>query len=253
MKPSVESVKKQLFDIWTEAGVGDHEWVPLVPHALKEGCVLFVGMNPSFSKRGWKQVVEKGGGPHANPFAELAWGNRDSLDVRKWTEIEENSLKTHSYFRVFNAFGNATGCSWDHIDLFQYRHTNQREAEGRLLESTDPLKLTPFGDRQLAVSLSLIEQCQPRAIVVVNALGSRIMREARHPVFDSESGCHWLSINGPKVPVFFSSMLTGQRALDVFSRLRLFWHVSQVLDMPFPAEAWDNLGSAEPADGAAGE
>ena len=43
-------------------------------------------------------------------------------------------------------------------------------------------------------------------------------------------GCHIGNIDGRSVPIFLVSMLSGQRALDVYSYQRLKWHIKRVLN-----------------------
>ena len=48
-------------------------------------------------------------------------------------------------------------------------------------------------------------------------------------IFDDKIGTYKITLNEKSVPVFFSSMLTGQRALDKGSFERLKWHVKNVI------------------------
>jgi hypothetical protein len=90
--------------------------------------------------------------------------------------------------------------------------------------------LKPFGQKQLEISLRMIEEAKPICIVVANALASDIYLKNRNPRFMPSRGCNEADIDGRSVPLFFSSMLTGQRALDRHSRKRLVWHVGRELD-----------------------
>jgi hypothetical protein len=90
--------------------------------------------------------------------------------------------------------------------------------------------LKPFGQKQLEISLRMIEEAKPICIVVANALASDIYLKNRNPRFMPSRGCYEADIDGRSVPLFFSSMLTGQRALDRHSRKRLVWHVGRELD-----------------------
>jgi hypothetical protein len=98
----------------------------------------------------------------------------------------------------------------------------------RILEKGE---LNQFGLDQLPIFRDALKAIVPRAIVVTNAFGSEIVRKhfADDLVWDEERGHHWFSGGDKKVPIFFSSMLSGQRALDRWSYERLVWHIKQSL------------------------
>jgi hypothetical protein len=48
-------------------------------------------------------------------------------------------------------------------------------------------------------------------------------------VWYEERGFHWLTKSGKRIPVFFLSMLSGQRSLDRWSYERLIWHIKQAV------------------------
>lgn len=85
---------------------------------------------------------------------------------------------------------------WIHLDLFYVRETNQKNME-RLCEDTMG---SEFVWVQFAITKDIIEQAKPCMLVVNNSF-----------------------LEG--TPVFFSSMLTRQRALDLGSLERLEWHI----------------------------
>ncbi len=67
----------------------------------------------------------------------------------------------------------------------------------------------------------------PKIIVVANALTSDIMNNTKFFKINKENfnsnGYHVITINNREIPIFFTSMLTQQRALDKYSRERLIW------------------------------
>ena len=74
----------------------------------------------------------------------------------------------------------------------------------------------------------------PRVIVVFNALASKIIQEKQNigkNNWNDEKGYDEIVIKGNKVPIFFSGMLTGQRALDDGSYKRLEWHIRRSLNI----------------------
>lgn len=129
---------------------------------------------------------------------------------------------------------------WTHLDLLVFRETKQSFITAKLLR--DPTG-TQFVKNQLEVSKSLLKHYNPKVIVVSNALArSFLKREAR--IYELESfgfNFEFSSDLGTDViiddnimegtPVFFTSMLSGQRALDTGSRQRLEWHIARVLQV----------------------
>ncbi|MEY3784343.1 MAG: hypothetical protein RLZZ230_665 [Candidatus Parcubacteria bacterium] len=67
--------------------------------------------------------------------------------------------------------------------------------------------------------------------VVSNAFGSQVVRDylKEDLVWDKKKGFHCYTGMEKKVPVFFTSMLSGQRALDRWSYERLVWHIKQAV------------------------
>lgn len=96
--------------------------------------------------------------------------------------------------------------------------------------------------QQLMVSKELIEHIKPKAIVVSNTLARRFLGKEMNEektlgvwmgyefVFDKNIGTDVIQNGALRgTPVFFSSMLSGQRALDNGSKERLIWHLNKVL------------------------
>lgn len=95
------------------------------------------------------------------------------------------------------------------------------------------LELTEFGNEQFKRFEQMLALAKPKAVVVINALASRLYKKRRPLQFDSARGHYLDNIGERGVPVFLSGMLTGGRALDVFSRERLYWHIAQALGKPW--------------------
>ena len=85
---------------------------------------------------------------------------------------------------------------------------------------------------QLQITKQILEKAKPKVIVVSNTLARKLFTEnlSLNCVFDNEIGTHRINEGLLKgTPVFFTSMLTGQRALDNGSFERLQWHIDCVL------------------------
>ena len=176
----------------------------MAPKYLHPGSLLFVGINPSYSK------ADEG----------LSY-----YDPRE---------SQHPYYRPFKIFAQEVGePSWTHFDMLFHRETAQAAIE--------PLLKQPNGRdfvwEQLQLSQQLLMYAQPKVIVVCNTKAREFLGLDK----DHGSGKKaWLDLNFEwdeslgtfryqGVPTFFSGMLSGQRALDKGSHRRLIWHVRNAL------------------------
>lgn len=172
---------------------------------LQIGGVLFLGMNPSF--------------PHGEK-------NQTGNFFYDW----EGS---NDYFKAFSTFceltfGRLFPC---HHDVFFTRHTDQKT----LLQIKSSNSYKEFFDEQLNISKEIIRRTDPRLIVVLNAKVREIFHEI-YPFdeledFDDSLGAYRLWVEGKRVPVIFSGMLSGQRSLDKGSKMNLRWQIKHVLRM----------------------
>lgn len=184
---------------------------------IKHPNLLFVGINPSFDKK--------------IPFIEDSYS-------------KENA-KTISYFKAFHRVEEqlknqySQEVTWTHLDLCVFRETKQSTIMDELIKKDGA---ADFIYQQLLVSDKLLKQIQPEIIIVSNTLARKFLG------FDADNGNDvWLGyefefddqigtqrIVSPSVlkntPVFFTSMLSGQRTLDIGSKQRLVWHINEVLN-----------------------
>jgi hypothetical protein len=181
--------------------------------------VLFIGINPSY----------KDGDP----------------EERKHYTMNES--ETLPYFQSFHKIADelktksGRDITWTHLDLLVFRETNQKYIETNLFQKREGLD---FIMAQLKIAKERIEHIQPKVIVVSNALARRLMgkdqsADGKHNVwmdfkfnFDNEIGTDKIIESSvfPNTYVFFTSMLSGQRALDNGSRERLIWHIRKCLE-----------------------
>lgn len=178
---------------------------------IVEDAILFVGINPSSTNS--KVFCQS-----TNYYNLLQRNN----DYRK-------------YFRRFEEISEKTSTPWTHMDLFYFQETNQKHVNFYLNhsdQSRDFLKM------QLEISKQILEGIKPKVIVISNAL-ARDFFGTNMPVnlgytfeFDLDLGTHMITSKNSNlfgVPVFFTSMLTGVRALDNGSFERLIWHINKIL------------------------
>lgn len=233
-----EELYRKLESIWAEEfNSSDAENIlwPLVPMQPTTDGILFVGMNPSFSDKGFDKWFKKRK-IAGRPEDFYAWRNQSAFD-RHEDVCHQNWVRSeYPYFKRFGLIAMSLGLPWDHVDLFFWRETNQKSFSKLVLKrEKDPIKLEKFGIEQLKISCELIEVAKPKCVVVVNALASRIYKRYHGASieFCSENGCYFQWIADRRVPLFLCSMLTGQRALDCFSFERLEWHLAKVLQVNY--------------------
>ena len=151
------------------------------------------------------------------------------------------------YFKAFNSIISRLDVdynrdvTWTHIDLFVFRETNQKYIETNLLKSNEGIS---FLVKQLELAKKRIEFLNPKIIIVSNALarlffGKDFNKYGNNEnkwmgyefIFDTKIGTDKIiSISSlDNTPVFFTSMLSGQRAIDNGSKDRLIWHLNEIL------------------------
>lgn len=173
----------------------------LIPNAL-----LFIGLNPS------------------------ADAENDKSGKFEVYELNPNG-KNHQYFKKFADVSEYCNYPWTHIDLLFFRETNQSEVNNILTKTNG----VGFIWGQLQISKKLIGLASPEIIVVNNTLARSFLGKDKVGgnntwlnfdfEFDEEIGTYLWN----NTPVFFTSMLTGQRALDNGSYERLKWQVKRAL------------------------
>lgn len=188
-----------------------------MPKEIKEGALLFVGLNPSFPEGDES-------GSHLYDLKQDAQG----------------------YFKKFLPIAKACGdaMEWSHLDLLPIRHTEQKDVEKDVI-----FKHWEIVEHYLrTVSKVILEDAKPKAVVVVNSKARVLLGKDQNEHAEQEKDKKiWMGLkfdfnetngacyatNSDKlkdVPFFFSGMLTRQRALDRGSYERLKWHVAKVVN-----------------------
>ena len=167
---------------------------------IRKGTILFVGLNPSVLKKSQNNRIE------------------DIADIQ--------------YFKTFTDISNKCGFDGDFsvADLFAIRCTTQDTLK-KLLAKDRHFK--QFCEKQFKLFLKIMHQAEPCVIVVCNAYASDWMKknlEIGTSHFEDSIGTYQISTEYLKnVPIFFSGMLSGRHALDVYSRERLVWQIKRCL------------------------
>ena len=203
----IKNLKRKVDFIWQDEKYQNLPFIKrgyAIQSVIPFDSILFIGINPSFDEKKNK---------HFKSFF---------YDVHK-------SEVLHSYFRKFEDIATKTNMQWSHFDLLFLRETNQNNIK----QMHNDMLGREFLNEQLKISKTVIETSQPKIIVISNAFARDLfLHECKFETyFDDTIGTHRI-INNTQlegIPVFFTSMLTGQRALDNGSYERLIWHLKEVL------------------------
>lgn len=189
------------------------------PDFIVNPDILFVGMNPSFSKTLQKNDVA----------AQYLWqANPDRAQIDNLIALENEAHEDYLiYFGALRRFAqSANANSFEHLDLLPIRHTNQKEVFARHWDSNrEPNEIVK---QSIDLFKSTVIELSPKTIVVANAGAARIIIKALQlDSYDEKRKYRWNELK--ETPFFLSSMLSGQRALDEFSRDRLVADVRRAL------------------------
>jgi hypothetical protein len=166
---------------------------------LCENALLYIGINPSEVKNLINKcsIIQRNG---------IFWA-------------KENFKNEYPFYQHFNSLAN--NMDWSHLDLFFTCEKTQKIIEENINNK--------FFIEQLNICKEIIKNTSPKIIVVGNAFASRYIQNCFNCVFDNKIGTYRIN-EFNNIPIFFSGMLTGARALDVGSRERLKWHINFVVN-----------------------
>ncbi|WP_040282764.1 hypothetical protein [Psychroserpens damuponensis] len=214
-------VKDKINTLWRE--FGNEEYCRFSPNSIAEipnDGLIFIGINPSMTDKVKERLIEK---------------NDINCEFHKLTY---NVERDYRYFKKFFDVAEKTGLNWGHMDLLYNRETNQKKVAGLLKTERG----RDFIYKQCMISKNVLDQIidkkKPRIFVVNNTLARELLGEY-HSEKPTEKSNHWIGYDfvwnedyGTYVyknnAFFFTSMLTGQRALDNGSYQRLIWHINLV-------------------------
>ena len=202
---------------------GSEVYAPMFYDYPKGGGILFIGMNPSVPGSKTKKIVNK------DERESLKWNNEVGVEekVDKLIKLEKRFVDDYFYFKKMKEIRDFSGLQSNHLqhaDLFVYRETKQPEFIKKIKTKR---KLNEFAEDQLRIFDKLLDLLSPEVIVIANAEASKIFQDRYSKSiskFMDDKGHHLFK---DKTPIFFSSMISGQRALDNGSFERLKWHIKK--------------------------
>lgn len=219
----------QAIEIWKEYG-GDNKLAPLlIPKIETSIDVLFVGMNPSHRTNWIENKIKK---------YQAEFGDHTTDTLFYWDEktIDQNApflklielkarIEDKQYFGALEKFTRECGlASWTHIDLFLIRETKQNELLKKIGYSEQENYINEFGMKQVNLFKEALDKIMPKLIVVNNATTSVLLSKFLVGGKDSKT-----QVKYKNTKIFFAGMLSGQRTMDRFSRLRLINEIKQFI------------------------
>lgn len=212
-------INKQIIQLWKDSPAHRGDRIPFLFPYGEDRCLLFIGFNPSFpselQRREW-----------IHPYDITRLDNIDEAQLIK-QEIETQDYLP--YFKPLKKIAAKFELPWSHFDVFMLRENSQTVATQAVYDINNNTFI-PFGQKQFALFIEALQKSNPCVIVVINALASRIIKTHLPLKYNVVDGCYYASKDkNIKAPFFLGGMLTGQRAVDVFSRERLIWHIETKL------------------------
>lgn len=186
----------------------------LSSEVISFNSVLFVGLNPSYVD------------------------NTPTNSVNYYSLTQEGN-EYKQYFSKFEEIAESSNLPLAHIDLLFLRETEQKKIDQILAEKNG----VDFVMNQLQVSKQILEMAKPKVLIVSNTKARQFLGKDKNKniniwmgydfEFDDSIGTDRIVNKGSTlkgIPVFFTSMLSGQRALDKGSYERLSWHIKFALN-----------------------
>ncbi|MEI6337689.1 MAG: hypothetical protein WCQ57_03790 [Verrucomicrobiota bacterium] len=223
-KDRLRERQKEILKGWNDICILGADRPPLMYPPLNPDGILFIGLNPSFTKKDDEKI---------SPIKHIENALREH-QADAWV-----NLSFFNHHRELSEYLESIGekSHWAAVDLFLDRETNANALIKAIWENG---KLTSNAEKQLKYAKEFVEIANPKLIVVANAkatdlLWERLRESESNPLpgLSSERfhqcGVHMTKIGGKKdTPVFFCSQMSGG-AMDNFTRKRLFWHIGRIL------------------------
>ena len=221
-----QEVNLAIVELWRQTfEEGTDVLLPLIYPKIKKSGILFIGLNPSFNARGIRNLINGTELESIDIDKFYHYRNIDNYNLETAQKIVKLSRDNYPYFRKFQVIAQHIKTDWEHIDLYFYPETTQRNIRG-MINNNNPAN---FWVEQLKLSKKLIIEAEPIIIVVANAYASQIFQIEFDAKPNEEKICYEIKLNNKTLPVFLGGMLTGQRALDNYSFERLKWVISKLL------------------------
>ncbi len=211
-------ISEKLTNLWAE--FSENEFAKIPPLSVSEipkSSILFIGLNPSLSESERIRLME----------------SDVKIEFYKHNSEKENN---HKYFHKFIDIAEQTNQTWGHFDLLYIRETKQ----DNIAKLIGDKRGIDFIYKQIVISKlvleKVIEEAKPKLFIVNNTLSRKFLGKDKVNnnnvwmdldfVWDNNIGTYRYK----NIPFYFTSMLTGQRALDLGSYERLIWQIKLVTE-----------------------
>ncbi|MBB2483183.1 hypothetical protein H5P36_23795 [Bacillus sp. APMAM] len=252
---STLELNKKIYDFWqqdfmqTKQPEDYHFYLPGFLNELHKSKLTIIGCNPSLNKDGYKSCFRGTPYENINFISKISraenrrFSENLSFNIKEIQEIEKYIGIKHPYVGKLRKIAKDIGIhDFENdvtvLDLFFFRDTNQKNIMKRIkqrIPKTRPVQyiLSTFALKQIKIAMEALVISNPDIIFIPNAFASNIFIEYNQDKITSKQiddlKFYAFKLNGKCIPIFFSSMLSGQRALDTFSLERLVWDMSKVL------------------------
>jgi hypothetical protein len=257
----MDGINEKILSLWEESREvikqiqGDEKILaPLLYPDLEKNSILFIGLNPSFSKAYLRKKLCKGKDSDVEDFFSF---EKRKENEEEWINFEETAKRGDSqnkhyfYYKKFDEIKKCVNknmnsdCDWEHIDLFLYRETTQKDLVKKFrlpkhndIEDIKNGDIKNFLKKQLCIAGEIISDIDPCIIVVVNARAAKIFDKYFKPVWRDDLGCYFTEIDSRCIQTHLTGMLSGQRALDNESFKSLKWLIRHAF------LNWENIEDA---------
>lgn len=196
-----------------------------VEKEIPDNSILFIGINPSYDEK-----------------------KKDDKDYNK-PSYDLNAVTDNNFFKKAVEIACDNNKPFGHHDLFPIRETDQKVIEGMFNVNRSGIlakkQYFKFIENSLRLAESVIKESRPYMIIVTNAFVTHLFFDYHFKNGDTllgflpgdkggnwneELGVDFVNIAGQQVPILFSGMLAGQRALDFGSEFRLKWHIRYIMN-----------------------
>jgi len=217
----------------------ENVYVPGIPPELPKGSVVFMGMNPSMNEgKQYKKELGEAAGPQYLEFAK--WDKEKTLlNVGKLLALEKKIEEKHIYgseMEELKAYFTSKIEKeylppFSHIDLLFIRGTDQKKVINTYLKSKDK-KVIEFVRKQLEITLQLISDAEPKAIIVLNADVRKFLIRTKYRTIskdlpfkfqpnDEPAFYDFIEINKKSIPFIGLRSISGQAQLDSITKQSL--------------------------------
>lgn len=197
--------------------------------------LLMLGMNPAFNAHRLRRRINN---LNKNNNANI---NAAPEEVYRWhpetgphyeehlLTVEKDAFENYlPFFGPQKKFAKQVGCSdsYSHMDLFHIRQTNQADFVENFVNAE---QYNVFRNAQVELTRQTIRAIRPKIVVIANAGASRLAMDLLELEYVDNLLTQCTLPGLPKTRIFLAGMISGGRAMDEYSRIRLETQVKSYL------------------------